>query len=156
MEFHRKIFLIFILALISCSRTNFIETSEKLQVNLNRIDIWLDLMPKIDSPSLIHLETELSLRNLSNKNIQIDSISFQVDVNENIQLSFYDKRKSEFTLASSASVELKYKLSQPSLKELLNYRNKNSKIFLNLYFKETDISFYKRISLGEKEIQTVY
>ncbi len=156
MELYRKILLIFLLALMACSRINLLESSKKFEVNLNRIDIWLDLMPKIDSPSLFHLETELSLRNLSNKKIQIDSISFQVVVNENVQLNFYDKIKSEFTLDTNASTELKYKLSLPSSKELLNYHNKKSRIFLNLFFKETGVSFSEKILLGEKEIQMVY
>lgn len=155
MEVYRKSFLIFLLLFSSCAYLGIMEIKD-IDVEVNRVDIWFDAMPKIETPSLLHFESDLILKNLSGRTIEIDSINFQIVINENLTFSFTSDKKPKLTLNPNSSEVAQFKFSTAGSKGLIETEGEQSKIYMILYFRAEQDSFDRKILIGEKEIQIVY
>lgn len=155
MEIYRKSFLIFLLLLKSCSYFGIMEHKD-IELEVNRIDVWFDAMPKIETPSLIHFESDVTLKNLTGKKIEIDSLTFQIFINEDLILNFSPNKKTKLILYPNSSEMMQYKFSVHGSKELIETEGQKSKIYMNLYFRIEHDSFNRKVLIGENEIQVVY
>lgn len=156
MEFYRKSILIFLIAFISCSQLNHLKSSKQISFTINKIDIWFDAMPKIESPSLLHFNIDFILKNLTDKKIEIDSLNFEVYSDKNLVSVFYPVNESQIFLNPFQVEIFNYNLSTTGSNELLKSESRKSRIYMNLFFKSSGNSFNEKFLAGEKEIQVVY
>lgn len=156
MGFCQKSFLIFLLILSSCRQPIPLESKNLFDIKINRIDIWFDIMPKINSTSLLHLEIDLDLKNISDTEMIIDSMDFEVILTENSSVKFKTENTSQTILKAEQSKNFYYKFFTNETQRMVGLQSRKSPIFMTLFFKLSGNSLIEKILIGEKEIQMVY
>lgn len=156
MEFYRKSILIFLITFFSCSQLNHLKDNKLISLTVNKIDIWFDAMPKIETQSLLHIYVDFILKNLTNKKIAIDSLNFEIYLDKNLITDFYQVNKSRIFLNPFQTEKFNYNLSATGSNNILKSESRKSRIYMNLFFKSSGNSFNEKILIGEEEIQVVY
>lgn len=156
MGFSRKVILIvLIFSMFSCKS---ISTMNKLPFDfkVDRLELWLDLMPKIESSSRLHLEIDFKLFNLTKEKIEIDSLNFNVNINNKFSYKFYDLSNVKGILLPERFENFYIKSSIRNQFSLNQNDNHSAQVFANIYFKIRGENFAKNILIGSREIQIVY
>lgn len=156
MGFSGKVILIILILLVfSCKSISTMEKNP-FELQVNSLELWLDLMPKIESYSRLHLEIDFKLFNLTKEKIEIDSINFEVNMDSKYIYNFYSS-SNEYRMLLPERFEnyfIKSSIRNPFSSSISN--NHSAKISANVYFKIKGKSFSKNILIGQKEIQVVY
>ncbi|MCX8057352.1 MAG: hypothetical protein N3F03_07085 [Ignavibacteria bacterium] len=156
MEIYRAAFLIALMFMFNHCHRELTKNDGLLDAEMKQVNLWLDAMPKVNEPSLLHFEIDLTLKNKSNKQIEIDSISFELMFDENLSFIFPKKKEPQIKIKPSMSVEFNNKFAAGEIKEIKKLSDKTAKIFINLSYKENGNYFNQKILLGEKKIEMVY
>ncbi len=152
-----KALWIFIGILIAgCSSELKIEEEKFFEIDLVHIEMWFDAMPKIESKSRFYINLEFSIKNLSDEEIEIDSLAYILTLSNGEKLSFNDYSFSSKVIHAGEILQLKGKVLSSEVRKQIPKYNRNAVLYLNMYFKIGNKKIMNRIYLKSQEFEIAY
>lgn len=152
-----KALWIFIGILIAgCSSAFKIDNEKLFEVNVDHIEIWFDAMPKVESKSKFYIDIELSIKNLSCENVQIDSLFYDLVLSSGEKLTFVKENFSSEVIQSGELIRLKGEALSSEFNGQISGNNRNADLYVNIYFMTGNKKNLNRIYLKSQEFEIVY
>jgi len=150
------ILVLFFGVLISCSKNLIKDNVNNLEVKLENLEVWFDSMPKIESPSFLHFAIQYELKNLTSHLIVIDSIIYEIKINENQSIYLKENFDKEIQLNGKEVWKRKVQLKTNADLGIVKSSDKENPIFVNLFYKMNKKQYSEKKFLTKTEIQIVY
>ncbi len=152
-----KVLIILVLIFFSgCSSSSKLDKSKVFVLNVERLEMWFDAMPKVDSKSKFHLLVDYSLKNISNKVIKINSLSYELILSNDKMITFYDKSfspinlsKGEMTQFANLNLSSEVNLQIPKI-------DRRADLYLNIHYESGKKKFSERVFIKSQEFEIVY
>jgi hypothetical protein len=148
--------IVSLIFLAGCCSTSKLDGSKFFEVKFNQLEMWFDAMPKIESKSKFHLILDYSLKNVSKRNLKIDSLSYELVLSNVERLIFYDERFQPIELSSDKTFQFQRLNLSSNIDGLIPKNDRKADFYLNVYFMVGDKNYFEKVLIGSQEFEIVY
>lgn len=145
--------LIFLISYCSAPKLNDFKFFD---VEVNLLEMWFDAMPKVEARSKFHIVLDYSLRNISNKELRIDSLKYGLAFSNGDILIFYDDKFYPVTLSHNEDIRFQNLNLSSEIVGMIPGNDRKADLYLNVNFTIGSKKFSEKVLIKSQEYEIVY